>query len=245
MLDGFFENNVELDELDNNELEGVIDEIGRLPRNHRYRRVFVNKIRRSRRMYERRPATTNLTAKAEFEKRMNRLPAGIKKDLRNGNSQIVDTTIYGVRLIGGSKQVDVFKNADVKTVGVTSLNARKLEKDKPMLVTAIRLTAGVGSAGTETQADINGTSFGRVPKELANGEFALKVDGKFLIPEHSSMNKFDTYGHNGILTGYHKLDNPKWIEPQAEIDFEIELGVAAADKTYVKVELIGASPAKQ
>lgn len=217
---------------------GILDAVAKLQQNDPRRRAFYNKLRvPTTKSYA---PTNNLTAKAEFEKRLNMLPNNIVQDLKTNNSQIVDGRLYGVRLIGDTTGVEVFANADVKTVGKTNINARKLEKDTPFLCTHIRLTSGVGAAGTSTVADIVAVAFGKTTANMLNGEFSLEVGKKVLLPE-TPMEVFATNSYTDSQAGLYKLENPKWINPQEEIVFDIKLGAAEATKTYVKVELIGAT----
>jgi len=229
-----------------NQIENELDGIGRLSRRHPRRRRYVKRYRRSKRRASRSRMlpTSNLTAKAEFEKRMGKLPQNIKEDLAKGRLQIVDGSVYGTRLMGGQSQIEVLHNADDKEVGKTNVNARKLEKDHPFLCTGIILTSGIGSKGDNTIEDIGNTTFTRMPSPMLNGEFNLEVGKKTLIPE-TTMEVFNTKNQTTVREGYYKLDNPKWIEPQTEIIFEIKTPVPVAAKTYVKVQFVGATLAKK
>lgn len=250
-LDGYFDSEENLERLDEatpEEIDNIVDGLGRLPKGHRFRTQFKNRVATKKRVVSK-PArrvvpTNNLTAKAEFENRMGSLPDELKKDIKAKRLQIVDSIIYGICYIGNRNQVEILQNADVKTVGKTNINARKLEKDRPFLVTGVIVTSGVGATGDGSITDIGNTTFTRMPAPMLNGEFSLEVGGKVLIPA-VPMEMFNTKNRTDVQEGFVKMDNPKWIEPQTEIVPEVKLPVAAADKTYIKVQFVGATLEKR
>ncbi len=246
-LAGFFENeNKNIDLIPSEELNGFLGDLAAMPRNSRVRTNFVRSVQKNAtaaRQGGKVVPTHGLTAKAEFEKRISMLPEHIKKDLASGTLQIVDQELYAVRAIGGQQQVEILQNADDKEVGRTNVNARKLEKDAPFLCTALVVTSGIGATGDNSIGDIGATGFSRMPYALMNGEFSLEVGKKSLISD-MAMEVFNTRNMSNVREGYYKLENPKWIEPQTEIIFEVKTPVAADPKTYIKVQFVGATVAK-
>ena len=242
-LEGFFKADVaDIDNIPATELDEVVSGLGRLAPNHPLRRRFVHKIKTIGRRGAMAPVR-NLTAKAEFEKRMGMLNDEIRKDILRGQLQIVDATIYGTRLIGGKSQVEIFENADVATVGITNITKRELDKDRPFLAIGMILLSGVGADDTATQAVIGATSFSTIPAIIANGEINLEVGKQTLLDKISNVNFTGTHNDTG-LKGYWRFDNPKWIEPQREIKLEVDLPTDAAAHTYIKAILIGATVEK-
>ena len=242
-LEGFFKADVaDIDNIPANELDEVVEGLGKLPRGHAYRRRFVHKIKTIGRRGAMAPVR-NLTAKAEFEKRMGMLNDEIRKDILRGQLQIVDATIYGTRLIGGKSQVEIFENADVATVGLTNITKRELDKDRPFLAIGMIILSGTGADDTGSQAVVGATSFGIIPAVIANGEFTLEV-GKQTLIDKFALNQFTGTPEENGLKGFLRFDNPKWIEPQREIKLEIDLPTDAAAHTYIKAILVGATVEK-
>ncbi len=242
-LEGFFKADVaDIDNIPATELDEVVEGLGRLQKGHPLRRRFVHKIKTIGRRGVMAPVR-NLTAKAEFEKRMGMLNDQIRKDILRGELQIVDATIYGTRLIGGKSQIEIWENADVATVGLTNITKRELDKDRPFLAVGMILLSGVGADDTGSQDVVGATSFGTIPAAIANGEMSLEV-GKQTLIDKFALNQFTGTPDDNGLKGYHRFDNPKWIEPQREIKLEIEIPVDAAAHTYVKAILIGATVEK-
>ena len=258
-LNGYYNDDEVRDDLSQDEQEAVIEGLGRFRsrfpnfrQNKKYvrrHRSFINRYgSRKRNTIHTRAMkitpTKDLTAKAEFQARMGRLPREIREQIKAGKLQILDYTAYGTRMIGGQTSAEILHNADDKEVGRTNVNARKLEKDQFFLCTGVVMTSGVGAAGDNTIADLGNVTFGRMPAPMLNGEFSLEVGKKVLIAE-TPMEVFNSRNQSNVREGYFKLDNPKWIDPQAEIVCEVKLPVAAAAKTYIKVQLEGAVLSKK
>jgi hypothetical protein len=225
-------------------INGILGEVAALPANNPARMQLVQRLQAAAKQRQGGLPTANLTAKAEFEKRLQMLPKNMQAELMANRLQIVDANYYGHRLIGGTAGVEILANADVKTYGVCNINARKLDADMPFLLTGIVLLSGVGSAGDSTQGDIVGTTFGVCSGNILNGQVEMRVGSEVILPE-MSCNIFDTTSRTDLRRGYYKLENPKWIEPQKEIIPELKLGASETAKTYVKIVLIGATVAKK
>jgi hypothetical protein len=225
-------------------IEGAIDELGALPKNHPRRKKFVARTRKAyKALSKRAPATTNLTAKAEFEKRMGQLPKDIQRALAGGKLQIVDGDIYSVKSISNKQTVDLLESSDDKKVGVCNLNSAKLDSNKWFLVTGIELLYCADASGA------NGTSLQEanykddLPAVIKNGEFKLEQDSDVLIPE-ISCEVFVNEGQTNIKKGLYKLENPKFLKPLKEISPEIRLAGVGANNAAIKFRLVGATIAK-
>jgi hypothetical protein len=58
---------------------------------------------------------------------------------------------------------------------------------------------------------------------LNTGEFTFKANKKHLISE-TSLKKFHTGNYTLVPKGYFKLDNPRPVLDDVDIEFDIELG---------------------
>lgn len=181
---------------------------------------------------------TSSRSRAEFEKRIHLLPTEIQKGLANQSLQAVDTVIYVVKSVAGSKVVKMFKDDDNKVVGISNISSGKLEKGNFFLLYGIQLMAGIAE-GTETAADVN---FNIIPDYVRNGEFEFKANGTVLVP-NTSNEAFFTEGKD-IFKGLYVLDNPKVIKDQQAIEFNLEWGTNAPANTYLKAILRGTSVIK-
>ena len=225
-------------------IEGALDEIGALPKGSPQRKKFVAKTRKAyHALSKRSPATTNLTAKAEFEKRMGQLPQEIQKALATGKLQIVDGDIYSVKSIAKKQTITLLESSDDKKVGICNLNSAKLDSNKWFLVTAIELLYCVDASGTDDDhlqvADFKDD----LPPQVKNGEFQLEQDSDVLIPE-ISCEVFNNLGQTNVKKGLYKLENPKFLKPLKEIKPEIKLSGVGGNNAAVKFRLVGATLAK-
>ena len=181
---------------------------------------------------------TGSRSRAEFEKRIHLLPAEIQKGLANHSLQAVDTAIYVVKSIAGSKVIKMFKDDDNKVVGISNISSGKLEKGNFFLLYGMQLLAGIAD-DTEPQTSVN---FNVIPDYVRNGEFEFKANGTVLVP-NTSNEVFFTEGKD-IFKGLYVLDNPKVIKDQQSIEFNLEWGTNAPDKSYLKAILRGTSVIK-
>ena len=181
---------------------------------------------------------TSSRSRAEFEKRIHLLPTEIQKGLASQSLQAVDTVIYVVKSVAGSKVVKMFKDDDNKVVGISNISSGKLEKGNFFLLYGVQLMAGIAEAN-ETAADVN---FNIIPDYVRNGEFEFKANGTVLVP-NTSNEAFFTEGKD-VFKGLYVLDNPKVIKDQQAIEFNLEWGTNAPANTYLKAILRGTSVIK-
>lgn len=248
-LNGFLnepENDLDVVVVTDDELNGVIEEVAAIPRNDPRRRKFVNRMKKGMRNTPKAKggnvATKDLTAKAEFEKRIHQLPPELQKDLKSARLQIVDGDIYSIKSISGKQAIELLENKDDKTVGLTNLNGRKLDNGQYFLMTGIQLLFGTAKDNTPEALKI--TDFKElVPSFIKNGEINIVLGTEVLIPE-SSCEIFNTDGRAEIPKGYYKLENPKWLKPLTEIKPEIKFAGVAPDLSAVKFRIIGATVGK-
>jgi len=221
-------------------LTGVDDEdqqeelLGRLWRNPRRRRQIVRKLfRRPRAIFG---GKTN--SRDDFQRRFKQLPKATRKGLLNKQKQLVDTTLYIIKDISGSKIVKMFQDDDNKVVSMSNISGGKLEKGNFMTLKGIQLLYGVAPEGE----DYKKVNFGILPDFIRNGEYEFTANGSILIPSRS-LEVFDTTGMQ-IRRGYNELVNPKMLETQQPLEFEAEWAAHAPDRAYLKIIMHGTSVAK-
>jgi hypothetical protein len=164
--------------------------------------------------------TDNLTGKAELERRISMLPPTIQQGLANRSMQITDLVLYFTKKVGKSPKLELMENADVKAVGRTNVNARKLEAGQYFLMTGYSIQSAVN-------ADVSAANYAHPDSTITNGELELKVGSKVLIPKTSLAMNYTT-GRNDVQPGYRKVDNPKLVPPQTEIIAELSRSETAS-----------------
>lgn len=162
-------------------------------------------------------------SRAEFEKFFPELPQHIKDQLRDGKLRLADQLIYTIKPVNGAKTIKMFESQDVKEVSLRNISNAKLPKNMALLVSGIYFLQGE-SASTSTE-DMKVTKFDTIEPigALANGEFKLKANKKQLVADTSNR-KFVTAQFDMVPKGYYKLENPRLIHDDIDIEFEIELG---------------------
>lgn len=162
-------------------------------------------------------------SRAEFEKFFPELPKEIKDKLKTGALRLADHTVYTIKPVSGAKTIKMFESQDVKEVGLRNISNAKLPKNMALLVSGIFLLQGV--AASLSNDDMKTTTFNTIDSvgALANGEYKLKANKKQLVSDTSNRN-FITNDFSFVPRGYYKLDNPRLIQDDVDIEFEIELG---------------------
>ena len=208
--------------------------LGRIWRNPRTRRKFMRKVFSAR---GNRPGG-RMTSRDDFQRRFSQLPTETRRSLLTRKKQLVDTAIYIAKEISGNKIVKLLQDDDNKVIGKSNISGGKLEKGNFFTLKGIQLLYGV-AAQDESQFQVN---YGVLPDFLRNGEFEFVANGSILIPS-MSLEVFNTTGMDRRL-GYFELVNPKMIETQQPMDFEIEWGSNAPERSYLKAVFHGTSVAK-
>ena len=206
-------------------------------------RIWRNPLRRRRMVrsfFTSKPKTIvgKPTSRDDFQRRFKQLPVATRKYLLDRKKQLVDTAIYIVKDVSSNKIVKMLQDDDNKVIAKSNISGGKLEKGNFFILKGIQLLYGV-AGDTETFADVN---FGVIPDYIRNGEFEFVANGSILIPS-MSLEVFNTNGMNN-RSGYFELVNPKMIETQQPMDFELEWGANAPANAYVKAVLYGTSVAK-
>lgn len=162
-------------------------------------------------------------SRAEMEKFFSELPAQIKEGLLNGKLRLADSFIYTIKPVNNSKTVKMFETQDVRETGLRSLSNGRLPKNTAFLVSGIILLQGV--AASLSADDQKSTVFDTIDSvgSLCTGEFTLKANKKQLV-DSTSHYVFRTKDFTQVTKGYYKLANPRLIQDDVDIEWEIELG---------------------
>ncbi|SKC47314.1 hypothetical protein [Ohtaekwangia koreensis] len=179
-------------------------------------------------------------SRAEFEKFFVELPKHIKEQLGEGKLRLADHLIYSIKPVKGAKTIKMFESQDVKEVGLRNISNAKLPKNMALLVSGIILMQG--KAASQDSEAIKVTSFDTIDSvpAFANGEFKLKANKKQLVSDTSNRS-FITDGFSQVPKGFYKLANPRLIQDDIDIEFEIELGtVSGVDpNAVIYIGLVG------
>jgi hypothetical protein len=223
-----------LGDLTDEQVSGILGEIAALPRTDPRRLAAIAKIKKSQRSGNGAQvvSTSDLTAKAEFEKRIGMLPKDIQEQIRKGLLQLVDARLYARKAVGGLTSIEIMQNADNKAVGVTNVNNRKLDSGQYFLATGIRVLSAINASALAAAYDV-------AANDVLNGEINLEVGSTKLLPENTPMSIFQTTSCDRYPKGYYRLENPKFIVPSREIKPELKFPVALAVNTCISFELIG------
>ena len=178
-------------------------------------------------------------SRAEMEKYFRELPPHIKDGLIRGDLRLADSVIYSIKP-ANSKTIKIFEPQDDKDIGLRNLSNAKLPKNQALLVSGIYLLAGVSADGTKDK--IVATEYKGVEtfNAISTGEFNLKSNRKYIVPETSNM-VFKTNSLHMVPVGYYKLANPRLIHDDILIEMTVELGTldGIAANTYIYVGLHG------
>ncbi|MBU1718938.1 MAG: hypothetical protein KKA07_07660 [Bacteroidetes bacterium] len=215
--------------------------LGQIMRNPAQRRLFTTQIFKPKLTPA--PAAVapagQTTSRDDFQRRFKQLPADTRKGLLNKQKQLVDTALYVVKDISDSKIIKMLQDDDNKQVGRSNISGGKLEKGNFFTLKGIQLLYGVAGEGE----DFKEVNYGILPDFIRNGEFEFTANGAILIPS-MSCEVFNTSGMTRHRQGYFELVNPKMIETQQPMAFEVEWATNAPERTWMKLVLVGTSVAK-
>ncbi len=232
VFDSEYDDSLVLSGLDS--IEEQEELLGRFWRNPRRRRRMV------RHFFSRKPQIIGgrTNSRDDFQRRFKQLPSATRKSLLDRKKQLVDTALYVVKEVSTNKIVKMLQDDDNKVIAKSNISGGKLEKGNFFTLKGIQLLYGV-AGDDESFKDVN---FGILPDYIRNGEFEFVANGSILIPS-MSLEVFNTNGMNK-RSGYFELANPKMIETQQPMDFELEWGANAPARAYIKAVLYGTSVAK-
>ncbi len=173
------------------------------------------------------------TSRDEALRRIDALPAAIKAGLMAKRLQIADAAFYFYKAGGAQSSLRMIGTDDDKAVGVTNVSDAKLDKDYYFLPVWLQVLSG-------NNATLSDTAFGLPVDAILNGDFEWKANGKYLMPKDTSARIFDTASRTNVIIGSHKVNNPKWIEPQVEMQFDIRASQALPANENVALVIHGA-----
>ena len=181
-------------------------------------------------------ATKNEMGASRFRKhfldRIHKLPRAIQSALANGKAQISDAPYYATAAIKGTRS-ELIKLSTPEELGLTNIDNGKLNKDRYLTLSGIRLLYD--------RQSISGNFTDPYPTELLNGEWELELNGQKVFEKQPIRKFFDGfYGYNTAKPfGLYVLNNPKSISPQTPIEFNINLPKAV--QGFIKVFFEGTS----
>lgn len=181
-------------------------------------------------------------SRAEMEKfaAAGEVPSEIRELLYAGKLRLADRLHYSVKLINGEKTVKMFESQDVEETGLRSISHGKLPHQEIMMLSGIYILAGVAPAAgpVPTDDEIKRTPFTSALfyPQISNGTFELKVNKTQIIPPTGNRLWLTENNHNWS-TGYYKLDNPRLIHPQMNIEAEFSLPVTTGLPPNVAIYL--------
>ena len=185
-------------------------------------------------------------SRAEMERHFMEIPADIRSQLGSGKLRLADTIIYSVKPVGTSKTIKLFETQDVKEVALSNISNGKLPKNSTLLVSGIYLLQGKVTAavpGSPTEDEIKACVFGSIKNigAIANGEFSFKANKVTIVPENTPTRLYVTDNNTNWPLGYYKLNNPRLIADDLQIEFTVELGstVGIPQDTFLYVGLYG------
>jgi hypothetical protein len=151
-----------------------------------------------------------------FLERAHQLPSPVRKSLATGRAQISDAPFYSTAEIRGTR-TEMIKLSQPEELGITNIDNGKLGKDRHLTLSGIRLLY-------DAQA-IDGDYTDSFPAALLNGEWELELNGKKVFEKQPIRRFFDGfYGYNTSKPfGLYVLNNPKSIQPQTPIEFNVNL----------------------
>ena len=150
----------------------------------------------------------------QFLERVHKLPRNIQKALMNGRAQISDAPYYATAEIQGNR-CEMIKPSQSEQIGITNIDGGKLGKDRYLVLSAIRLL-------WDTNA-IDGSFTSSGMPDFMNGEWDMEINGKKVFEKmpirkfHDSWYGYRTQAQYATYT----LNNPKIIEPQTPLEFNV------------------------
>jgi hypothetical protein len=165
-----------------------------------------------------------------FLERIHKLPKGVQKALTTGKAQISDAPYYSTAEMKGTR-AELIRLSVSEQIGITNIDNGKLGKDRHLTLSGIRMLFDKSS--------IDGEFTDAFPADLLNGEWELELNGRKVFEKMPIRKFFDGfYGYNTNKPfGLYVLNNPKTIDPQTPVEFNINLPKEV--KGFLKIFLEG------
>ncbi|MCB0805383.1 MAG: hypothetical protein KDC05_06255 [Bacteroidales bacterium] len=225
-------------------LAGIPDEelVGAFRRNPRAMRKVIGRNR----------IIPQANSRHELAKRMSRLKSDVRGGLAKQQLQSVESGLFVIKSISNKQHVKMLQDSDNKETGYSMINGGKLEKGEPMLLSGITILYGLHATDPiEDSSKAAAAVWQPIPDVLRLGQFEFKGNGKTLIPWHTMEVFARNYTHvhadtvnglgyayalsSGSPVGFYKFDNPKLIETQTAMEFNLEWGANAAANSALYV----------
>ncbi|MBL4594700.1 MAG: hypothetical protein JKX68_12930 [Flavobacteriales bacterium] len=152
----------------------------------------------------------------QFLDRVHLLPKSIQRALINKKAQISDAPYYATAPIKGTR-AELIKLSVPEEIGITNIDNGKLGKDRHLTLSGIRVLFDATAN--------DGAFIDQFPTDLLNAEWELELNGRKVFEKMPFRKFFDGfYGYNiNKPFGLYLLNNPKVINPQTPIEFNINL----------------------
>lgn len=178
--------------------------------------------------------------------------ADLLRQVEGGSLGLADFAIMTTKNASGRSSVEMFQETDEREVGISTIAKGRLEKGQYMLVDRISLlgivwpTAIVRASAAEKAAfktavfaSLNADAAGQESLCIvANGQSEVRVRQKNILTDLANL-CFVQDNNETTKLGTIKLELPFFIRSQEQIEFNIDLGVGAADNTLLRVYFHG------
>lgn len=190
---------------------------------------------------------TTVISKQEFDLHasviaQNSKNAGVVRDYQASSLRRADDALFVTRNISGMKNIKFTQPSDKRTVGVCNVADGKTKPNQIFLVTHVQvLVATVAGTAAITDEVIAGIANFTSPASngpVRNGHLTIKSDGQPIIQEEP-IEVFVNDNDNTQKLGVFKLREPKMLYADSQVSLEAEFGVAAPDRTVMKIVLYG------
>ena len=184
------------------------------------------------------PMSMEHNSRSKMMRVLHLYPKDIQDGLLNRRLQLVDSYYYVIKAVGGVKNIKMLQDTDNKSAGLGNISKQKLEKDNHFCLSGVVLLSGIAVNKEDVVFDV-------VPHEILNGDFEFKINGgKYITPAaRLSCEVFDSSNRTDIRKGLWDLHNPKAVEAEQAIEFNIDFAAAPAANTWAKAILLGSSVA--
>ncbi len=151
-----------------------------------------------------------------FIERMHMLPKAVQDALRDGSAEATDSPYYFTAEAKGTR-VEMVRTSVSEELGITNVDNGKLGKDRYLVLSGLKLLYDGGSA--------EGSFTDTYPAALINGEWELILNGRKKQEKMPVRKFFDgIYGYDSLKPfGLYILDNPKIIDAQTPMEFNLDL----------------------
>jgi len=178
-----------------------------------------------------------------------RLPKQIQEDIRSGKKEFAYAEFYMRKLLSGqSGIVQVIKETDDKTAGVTNMDKGKLPEDVYMAVVGVGIAYAYSATLTNVRAVrySNSEYLNTITTQFINSDFRLKNGDRTIIEARTKKflaNAYSEYGGEANEENAVILPQPKLIDPKKIVNAEFEFPdtglTAPTNNHFVEIVMYG------